>query len=668
RPYHLLTLSARSEDALKVLAGRYGATVAEASETELGDICHTANVGRIGLNHRLAVYGDASKKLEQALIAFAQGQHAGKQLLVSSAPAGAPPVVWLFTGQGSQYPDMGRQLYETQPVFRQTLDRCAELLAPYLDVPLLSLLYPNSASNLAADDRLHQTAYTQPALFALEYALAMLWRSWGIEPAAVLGHSVGEYVAACVAGVMSLEDGLKLIARRGRLMQSLPENGTMAAVFADEATVAEAIAPYGETVAIATLNGPQNTVIAGLKTFVEEVLEGLEAKGVRATRLTVSHAFHSPLMDPILNLFEHTARQITFKAPTLPFVSNVTGQLFAPGQVPDAAYWRQHARSAVRFAEGLATLQAQGYTHFLEIGPHPVLSGMGKRCFPADSVTWLPSLRQGQEDWPVMLQSLSQLYLDGVPVDWAAFDRPYRRRRRSLPTYPFQRQRYWIDLPTVIPPSSQSIRTAPEALENSVYQLAWHPQPVSPLLDEAGGFQERGITLVFSDSTGLGDALTAEIRASGSEAIQVFAGDDFRALAPSQYQVNPERQEDFHQLIEALESSNSQVGQVLYLWSLDQQGTAQPNSGETACAGLLALLKAVVNAPSKALPQLWLVTQAAQFIPGQTLSLNPLQAALWGMGRTLRWEHPELWGGLIDVDAPPNHREALAQALLAHIK
>jgi NADPH:quinone reductase-like Zn-dependent oxidoreductase/malonyl CoA-acyl carrier protein transacylase/SAM-dependent methyltransferase/acyl carrier protein len=338
---------------------------------------------------------------------------------------------------------MGRELYETQPTFRNALDQCAQLLEKELDRPLLSVLYPEAGQNSPLDE----TAFTQPALFSLEYALAELWKSWGITPAIAMGHSVGEYVAACVAGVFSLEDGLKLIAARGRLMQQKCERGAMAAIAAGEARVTEELKAYGGRVAIAALNGPTNTTISGQSEAVEELVARFKAAGVKAKQLAVSHAFHSALMEPMLEEFRAVAATVDYHPARIPLISNLTGKAISAGEVTNPDYWVRHVRGAVNFSASMQTLKDKGYEVFLELGPSPALLGMGSQCLPEGYGVWLPSLSKGRPDWQLMLESLAGLYVRGAEVDWKGFDRDYQRRRVVLPTYPFQRKRYWVELP-----------------------------------------------------------------------------------------------------------------------------------------------------------------------------------------------------------------------------
>lgn len=450
RSIHLLTLSAKSETALAALAKRFEDYLATHPAVSWADVCFSANTGRSHFDHRVAIAAASTAQAREELAAIAPASRE------KSAHNSKPKVAFLFTGQGSQYLGMGRQLYETQPTFRQTLDRCDQLLYPYLQQSLLSILYPEPGTS----SPLNETAYTQPALFALEYAVAKLWQSWGIEPTAVMGHSVGEYVAACIAGVFSLEDGIKLIAQRAALMQSLPTNGQMVAIFASEAAVTDAIAPYSKDVAIAAINGPNSIVISGHQDAVQAILKDLAAREIEYRVLQVSHAFHSPLMEPILDKFEQIAQQVKYSTPQLPLISNLTGQPVGK-EIASASYWRQHLREAVRFYQSVQTLHEQGYQLFLEIGPDAVLSGMGRRCLPTQAGVWLASLKKEQEDWQQLTQSLAILYEHGVEVDWCGFDQDYQRYRLELPTYPFERQRYWKEIASVKPFISQTTSPAP---------------------------------------------------------------------------------------------------------------------------------------------------------------------------------------------------------------
>ena len=437
----LLTLSARDQTALRELAGRFAAAVQSDPAPSLADVCFTANTGRAQFAHRLAVSAATPADLAQRLAAFAAGQQA-PSVVHGHAPPKKPRFAFLFTGQGSQYAGMGRGLYASQPAFREALDRCAAVLDEELGRPLLPLLFDDGAA-------LNQTAFTQPALFALEYSLAAMWRSWGIEPGALVGHSVGEYVAACVASVFSLEDGLRLIAARGRLMQALPPGGTMLAVMSDEATVAAAIAAHAAAVSIAALNGPANTVISGAAGPVQEIAQALAARGIETKPLVVSHAFHSPLMEPMLDEFEKVAARVAYSAPRIVVIANATGAPAAGADLQSAGYWRRHVRDAVRFADSIDALRAQGYRQFLEIGPKPTLTGMARQCWPADgpAASWLPSLRTGREDAQQVMESLAAAYVQGASVDWTAVAGSEHGRRIALPTYPFQRTRYWFTLP-----------------------------------------------------------------------------------------------------------------------------------------------------------------------------------------------------------------------------
>ena len=448
-PQQILTLSAQSSSILPDVARTYADFLTHlsadepSSQVEITNVCYTAATGRSHFAHRIAIVGESATAMQKELADFANGQTPARTL--TGATGRRPPkLAFLFTGQGAQHVGMGQSLYSIHPTFRYWLDRCADHLYQQLDKPLLDVLW--------SGEDLHQTAYTQPALFAVEFALAKLWQEWGVEPDLLLGHSIGEYAAACLAGVFSLEDGLNLVAARGRLMQSLPPGGEMVSVAADEDTVSEIIIHYPAELSVAAVNGPQSIVISGASNAVQSAVALLRDRNIKTTQLKVSHAFHSPLMEPILDEFRAIAAQVTYSTPTKPVLSNVTGQEYSDDLLtPD--YWVQHLRGAVRFADGILAAQQRKIETFVEVGPRPTLIGLGQGCVTPNYGTWLASLKPKAE-WPTLLSSVAELHVRGVEVDWAAFHR-HSRQKVMLPNYPWRRQRCWTDVVSAAPAGSQ---------------------------------------------------------------------------------------------------------------------------------------------------------------------------------------------------------------------
>jgi acyl transferase domain-containing protein/acyl carrier protein len=677
RGSHLLMLSARTPDALAALCGRMAERVA-AAEPELGDICFTAHVGRSRFAKGLAVVGSSASELAGLLGAAARGETpAGVQRGPGRSEA-APKLGFLFTGQGAQHVGMGRALYAGSPVFRAAVERCAGVLDGLLERPLVDLLYAGSGEDL------ERTGNTQPALFTVEWALAELWRSWGIVPSAVLGHSVGEYVAACVAGVMEVEDALRLIAARGRLMQALPADGAMVAALAGEAQVSAHVARHGPDVSIAAVNGPASVVVSGRRSAVEAIAAALAAEGVTTRRLAVSHAFHSPLMAPMLEPFGAAAARVRFRTPELPLVSNVTGTTLAGA--PDAAYWVAHVSAPVRFADGLATLVRQhGSTALLELGPRPTLLGLGRAVLPDHAGPWLASLRPDRPDWVQMLESLGTLALAGSPVDWHGYDRPYLRRKTALPTYPFQRQRFWhvlgpagdvdgaeVDLDALalkaaadgsllqderaaLPRLVQALKAAQAAIRaertpvrdiiaNGLYEVSWREGPAvaaETLTDE-----RSGRWVLFVDSGGFGTRLAATIAGRGGIVIEVRPGASYCREADRAFRVAPDRPEDFARLWQALGPQGPLAG-VLYCWALDAD-LADIDAARvlTAEAPVWAIRQLLAGGEGR----LWLIGRGAVDV-GDDAPLSPAQAPLWGLAKVLALECRRHWGGFIDVES-----------------
>jgi amino acid adenylation domain-containing protein len=432
RPFQLLLLSARSAAALEAATGNLAAHLRRQPELSLADAAYTLQAGRRPLAHRRVVVARDVAEAQAAL-----ETRDPERVLTRIAGTGQRPVVFLFPGQGSQYPGMGRGLYESEPVYRDAFDSCLEILSPHLGGLDLR-------SALAGEGRLLQeTGLAQPALFAVEYALARLWMEWGVRPEAMLGHSLGEYVAACLAGVFSLEDALALVAVRGRLMQELPKGAMLAVPLPEE----ETLALLEDGISLAAVNAPALCVISGPEDAVEAVRARLAGRGVEARRLHTSHAFHSALVEPVLGPFTETVRKMRLSPPRIPYLSNLTGTWVRDSEATDPAYWARHLRQPVRFGAAVAELLREPGRVLLEVGPGRTLAALARRQTERGAVV-LESLRHpGVEapDQAFLLGSLGRLWLAGAEVDWDGFHAREQRRRVPLPLYPFERQRYWID-------------------------------------------------------------------------------------------------------------------------------------------------------------------------------------------------------------------------------
>jgi acyl transferase domain-containing protein len=439
-PEQLILLSARSALALDRAAERLRAHLAARTDVSLADVAYTLQVGRRRFDHRRAIVATSREDVLTLLGSTESGRVASETRESKHAP-----VAFLFPGQGAQYVSMGRGLYQTEPTFRSQVDECAEILRPLLGKDLRTILYPRDEDAAAAQEAMTQTAITQPALFVTSYALARLWEHWGIEVDVMIGHSLGEYVAACVAGVFARDDALALIARRARLMQDLP-TGAMLAVRAPASDVGAFLGPK---VSMASFNAPNLTVISGDHEAVAAAADGLASRGIPAKKLATSHAFHSPMMDPIVERFAEIVAQVPRRAPRTRFVSSLTGDWITDTEATDPAYWARQLREPVRFTDGAAKLLADSQRVFLEVGPGQTLATLLRqhqgRGAERAVITSLARAPDAGAEVQAMLMAAGRLWMAGAELDWAGVHGHARRRRVPLPTYPFERKRYWVD-------------------------------------------------------------------------------------------------------------------------------------------------------------------------------------------------------------------------------
>jgi acyl transferase domain-containing protein/SAM-dependent methyltransferase/acyl carrier protein len=446
-----VVLSARHDESLTALAEAC-AELLDDPAADLAAVARTTQLGRARLARRAAVTARRSADASERLRAFARGDLADEQpdergaSFVDQRVAGGSPaggVAFVFTGHGSHHPRAGASLMAAEPAFAAAIDRCAAVLDRRLAVPLRTVLFGTDGE--LGEARRDDMAIAQPALFSLQYALTELWASWGVRPTYVAGHSAGEYVAAVLAGVLSLDDALELIATRGQLMASLPDDGEMVALFVDEATVAPVVARHGDDVGIAAVNGPSTTVISGRRAAVDAVISELGLEQGELRRLDVSVAAHSPLVEPILDGLTSAVRAVHLQRPSIGLVSSMTGTP-VDSEITDADYWRRHLRQPVRFAAVFDGLRAAGCTTFVEIGPHPTLLGLGRRAWPDDRATWVPSMRRDAHEQAVLAHGCALLFAGGVDVDWVAVDGGRRGPLVDLPRYPWRRSSHWSPL------------------------------------------------------------------------------------------------------------------------------------------------------------------------------------------------------------------------------
>ncbi len=470
RHAQVFCVSARSEEALNTSLKNLGQHFQKTPDANLADAAFTLQEGRHSFDHRAAVVCASAEEAANKL------QNLDRSITRSSKVLSHPSPVFLFSGQGAQFPGMGHTLYQTEETYRKQIDECAENLRPILNLDLRTMLFPADAASDASADALNETQFAQPALFVTELAMAALWKEWGIEPKATAGHSLGEFVAAVLSGVMSREDGLRLVALRGRMMQQM-ERGAMLSVRLPEAKVTPLL---GRDLSIAAINSPALCVVSGTFAAIELLEKKLEAESVPCKRLRTSHAFHSSMMEPMLEDFCKEVARISLHAPSVPFISGVTGTWITAEQATDPRYWTSHCRKPVRFADAIAVLLDQPEAVLIEVGPGQTLVTLatqqrGTRYVPV--VASMPERTADSLASGTMLEAVGQLWTAGVQPDWNAFWKQEKRRRVSLPTYPFERKKHWIEppassAPTIIAPQSSTVTQAVQSLTEREQEMA----------------------------------------------------------------------------------------------------------------------------------------------------------------------------------------------------
>ncbi|HYR08496.1 MAG TPA: type I polyketide synthase, partial [Longimicrobium sp.] len=680
RAWHLLPLSARTPAALEAATDRLAAHLRAHPEQELADVAWTLQTGRKAFAHRRTLVARDGAEAGRALASRAPGQ-----LFDAEAPEGGQRVAFIFPGLANHYPGMGKGLYESEPLFRETVDRCAQILRPYLGMDLREALYPADAPAPAADapggldlramlgragrddevGLLESTRLAQPALFVTEYALARLWMSWGVRPEAMIGHSLGEYVAATVAGVWSLEDALMLVAERARLIEETPPGGMMGLPFSRE----QAAPCLRDGITLGAHNASLISVVSGPQAAVDALQAEMTERGVAVRRLPVRHAYHSPMMAPVAERLAELLRGVRLSPPKIPFVSNVTGEWIRPGEATDPEYWARHLVQTVLFSDGVETIARDGFRLLLEVGPGNTVGGLALQadCWGDTPPSLVVALRHRYERYPddaYLLGAAGRLWALGAPVDWEAVHAHERLRRVALPTYPFERERYWVESGT----GTAAVRRG-EAPGGSTDPAAWMYLPVwrrAPLPTRAPA--EIAEWLVLADGLGIGGRLAGRLESLGHTVAVVEAGDGFARSGARGYTVRPGSAEDLAALRDALQGAGFRPRQVIVLWGIDPEGGEGPEAFARAHARGYATVAALAATFAREADggafRLLVATEGVRDVAGGE-GVRPERATVLGPCLALSQELAHVVCRTVDVQPGAPGDERLVEQLLA---
>ena len=643
RPVQLFTLSAKTSAALEDATQSLARHLRQFPHENLANAAYTLHVGRSEFTHRrIFVAHDPAEALQRA-----DAPH--PPAVVTAGASSAPPsLTFLFSGQGPQYCGMGWNLYQGEPVFRQWIDTCAVMARPHLGFDFRDTLYPSDANAAQAAQDIKLTWNAQPILFAVEYALAHLWMSWGLRPARLIGHSLGEYPAACLSGIFSLEDAVSLVCARGNLMRKVSE-GAMLAVSQSETEIARFIT--GD-LSLATVNGPEQCVISGPSAAIDALRAQLRAQGIACQKLETHHAFHSGAIDPILDAYVKLVSQKRLRAPQIPLISNVTGTWMTDKEATDPAYWGRHFRQTVRFSDGLKILQADPAGYLLEIGPGETLCSFvrqnGAREARQKAFPSLPRAGEKKNDLSVLLFALGNLWANGFEIDWKAYHAHERLRRVPLPTYPFQRKTCWMG-PKI---GTNWLTDSHGQVNNWFYRPAWKPSPLPSSAAPTGPW------LVLVDSSPESRELVAELRRQNATVITVTSGEKFQSPDETSYVMNLASEGDYALLLNQLVQRKQAPRQIVHLWGLNPAAPA-----EDRC--FLSLLYLIQTLGARLPDQNITLTAVSHRSVSlrQEPVLHPYGSLMAGPCRVAPLEYPNLRCRQVDIDS--TEPVALAQALLS---
>jgi acyl transferase domain-containing protein len=641
RPWHVLTLSARTPSALESASARLADRLAASPEVPLADAAFTLQAGRRTFPHRRAVL---CRSVEDARAALASGDP--RRVIDRVQEAGDRPVVFMFPGQGTQRLGMGRGLYETEPEYAKAFDTCAEAFSVHAGFDLRAAVYPAAGAESPAADLMRRTGVTQAALFATEYAMATLWMSWGVRPQAMIGHSIGEYVAATLSGVLALDDAIALVAERGRLMDQSPA-GVMLSVHLPASDVTPML---GEGLWLAAINGPSLCVVSGEPDEIDALEESLETAGTPCQRLQTSTAFHSGLMANVVAPLTAAARRIRIGQPSIPYISNVSGTWITAADLADREYWGRQAREAVQFARGVTELTRFGARVFLEVGPGQVLSTLVRHSFATmdggDQATAIPSLPYTPRDADEQEQlagAVARMWLNGAPPMWAEYH-GVSRRRVPLPTYPFERKRYFVTRPAAAAAAAVALPSARLPIDDWFHIPSWK-RTVAPRRASA-----PARALVFAGASGTGADLARELSSRGTDVIVVSAGERFEWISDSRCALRPRLREDYDRLVARLREDGRWPDAVAHTWGVGGSipASAASQTEDDGFWSTLFLVQALADASAPP-TALTVVTAGVHDVTG-TEDLDPLKAAVLGLCRVAPQEFPGLRCRHVDFD------------------